>query len=294
MAPPDPPPAHVRRRRYPGKNPRAFHDKYKELNPEQYAADVEKVLASGRTPAGMHVPIMEREVLDCLRPRAGEIAVDCTLGWGGHAQAILERVQPGGRVIGIDVDPIELPRAEARLRAAGFGPDVFVARHAKFRGSAEGAGCGRAGHASTSILADLGVSSMQFDNPDRGFSYKGVGPLDMRMNPRSGETAAQLIARSTEDELARLLEENADEPHAQLIARLLKAAAARDDPCRRSPAAHRPQRGASAPDEGRPEDVDPQDISGAAHCGQRRVRRRSMRSCGRCRTVWRRAVASRC
>jgi 16S rRNA (cytosine1402-N4)-methyltransferase len=221
LAPPDPPPAHVRRRRYPGKNPRAFHDKYKELNPEQYAADVAKVRASGRTPAGTHVPIMEREVLECLRPRAGEIAVDCTLGWGGHAQAILERVQPGGRVIGIDVDPVELPRAEARLRAAGFGPDVFVARQGNFAGlpkvlAAEGL------TQVDMVLADLGVSSMQFDNPDRGFSYKGVGPLDMRMNPLRGESAAQLIARSTEGDLAGLLEENADEPHAGLIAALLK------------------------------------------------------------------------
>ncbi len=222
MAPPDPPPAHVRRRRYPGKNPRAFHDKYKELNPEQYAADIEKVRASGRTPAGTHVPIMAREVLEHLRPCAGEIAVDCTLGWGGHAQAILERVQPGGRVIGVDVDPIELPRTEARLRAVGFGPDVFVVRQGNFAGlpkvlAAEGV------ERVDMILADLGVSSMQFDNPDRGFSYKGVGPLDMRMNPNSGETAAQLITRSTEDALAQLLAENADEPHAQLIARLLKS-----------------------------------------------------------------------
>jgi 16S rRNA (cytosine1402-N4)-methyltransferase len=212
----------VRRRRYSGRNPRAFHDKYKELNPEQYAADVEKVRASGRTPAGTHVPIMAREVLQCLRPRAGEIAVDCTLGWGGHAEAMLPCVQPGGRVIGIDVDPIELPRAEARLRAAGFGPDVFVARQGNFAGlpkilAAEGL------ERVDMILADLGVSSMQFDNPDRGFSYKGVGPLDMRMNPRSGETAAQLIARLTEDDLARLLEEHADEPHAAIVARLLKA-----------------------------------------------------------------------
>jgi len=219
LAPPEVP--HVRRRRYSGKNPRAFHDKYKELNPEQYAADVQKVRASGRTPAGMHVPIMEREVLDCLRPKAGEIAVDCTLGWGGHARAILECVRPGGRVIGIDVDPIELPRAEARLRAAGFGSEVFNAHHGNFAGlpkvlAAEGL------TRVDVILADLGVSSMQFDNPDRGFSYKGVGPLDMRMNPLRGESAAQLIARSTEEDLARLLEENADEPRADLIARLLK------------------------------------------------------------------------
>jgi len=124
----------VRRRRYPGRNPRGFHDKYKELNPERYAADVAKIRASGKTPAGMHLPIMVDEVLQCLRPSAGEVAVDCTLGWGGHAQAMLDRVRPGGRVIGLDIDPLELPRAEARLREAGFGPDEFVARHANFAG----------------------------------------------------------------------------------------------------------------------------------------------------------------
>ena len=221
MEPPDPPSAHVRRRRYPGKNPRAFHDKYKELNPERYAADVEKILESGRTPAGMHLPIMEREVLGCLRPSAGEVAVDCTLGWGGHARAILEHVRPGGRVIGIDVDPIELPRTEARLRAAGFAPDAFVARHANFAGLPKVLAAEGLTHVDL-ILADLGVSSMQFDNPDRGFSYKGVGPLDMRMNPLKGESAAELIARSTEEDLTRLLEQNADEPHAHLVAQLLK------------------------------------------------------------------------
>jgi len=211
----------VRRRRYPGRNPRGFHDKYKELNPERYAADVAKIRASGKTPAGMHLPIMVDEVLQCLRPSAGEVVVDCTLGWGGHAQAMLDRVRPGGRVIGLDIDPLELPRAEARLREAGFGPDEFVARHANFAGlpkalTAEGL------TEVDVILADLGVSSMQFDNPDRGFSYKGVGPLDMRMNPQRGESAAQLVARVSEEDLAELLEENADEPHAQLIARLLK------------------------------------------------------------------------
>jgi 16S rRNA (cytosine1402-N4)-methyltransferase len=218
---PGAPPAHTRRRRYPGKNPRDFHDKYKELNPERYPADVKKVLASGRTPAGTHLPIMVTEVLSCLRPRAGEVGVDCTLGGGGHARAILEHVTPGGRVIGLDVDPLELPRTEAQLRASGFGPDLFVARQANFAGlPAVLAGEGLT-HVDL-ILADLGVSSMQFDNPDRGFSYKGVGPLDMRMNPQRGEPAAQLIARSSEQELARLLEENADEPHAAVIARLLK------------------------------------------------------------------------
>jgi 16S rRNA (cytosine1402-N4)-methyltransferase len=221
LAPPDPPPAHTRRRRYSGKHPRAFHDKYKELNPDRYASDVQKVLASGRTPAGTHVPIMEREVIECLRPGPGDVAADCTLGWGGHARAILDRVMPGGRVIGIDVDAIELPRTEARLRAAGFGPDVFVARQGNFAGLAKVLAAEGLAHVDV-LLADLGVSSMQFDNPDRGFSYKGVGPLDMRMNPMRGEPAARLIRRSTEEELTRLLEENADEPHAHFIARLLK------------------------------------------------------------------------
>ena len=215
------PPVHTRRPRYSGKNPRGFKEKYKELNPERYASEVQKVLASGRTPAGTHRPIMVEEALRCLRPAAGDVAVDCTLGGGGHAQAILERVLPGGRVIGLDVDPLELPRTEARLRAAGFGAEAFVARHGNFAGlpqvlAAEGL------TAADLILADLGVSSMQLDNPDRGFSYKVAGPLDMRMNPSRGEPASQLLARLSEEKLASLLTENADEPHAQLIATLLK------------------------------------------------------------------------
>jgi 16S rRNA (cytosine1402-N4)-methyltransferase len=221
MTPPDAPTPHTRRPRYPGKNPRRFDEKYKELNPDRYASEVEKVLASGKTPAGLHRPIMVDEVLECLRPQPGDIAVDCTLGGGGHAQAILQRVHPGGRLIGLDVDPLELPRTEARLRSAGFGPDTFVARQGNFAGlpkalAAEGV------TAADVMLADLGVSSMQIDNPARGFSYKDAGPLDMRMNPSHGEPASQLLARVSQEALAVLLTENADEPHAELIAELLK------------------------------------------------------------------------
>ena len=216
-----PRPVHTRRPRYPGKNPRGFHDKYKELNPDRYASDVQKVLASGKTPAGTHRPIMVEEVLRCLRPRAGDVAVDCTLGGGGHARAILERVQPGGRLIGLDVDPLELPRTEAQLRAAGFGPETFVAHHRNFAGLPQVLATEGLATADV-ILADLGVSSMQLDNPDRGFSYKEPGPLDMRMNPSRGESASQLLARLSEETLACLLTENADEPHAHLIAGLLK------------------------------------------------------------------------
>jgi 16S rRNA (cytosine1402-N4)-methyltransferase len=215
--------APTRRARYPGKNPRRFQDKYKELNPDRYASEIQKILASGKTPAGMHRPIMVDEVLQCLRPQPGDIAVDCTLGGGGHAEAILARIVPGGRLIGLDTDPFELPRTEARLRAAGFGADVFVVRHTNFAALHRTlAGAGVAG--ANVMLADLGVSSMQLDNPERGFSYKVPGPLDMRMNPSRGEPAARLIARISERDLASLLTENADEPHAAIIAGLLKQA----------------------------------------------------------------------
>ena len=212
---------HTRRPRYSGKNPRGFHERYKELNPERYAADVQKVLASGKTPAGMHRPIMVDEVIACLRPVAGDVAVDCTLGGGGHARALLGRVLPGGCVIGLDVDPIELPRTESRLRGEGFGPESFVSHQGNVAGVHKALAA--AGHAAANIIfADLGVSSMQLDNLDRGFSHKGSGPLDMRMNPSRGVTAAQVIARESEESLAALLDENADEPHARLIANALK------------------------------------------------------------------------
>jgi len=214
-------PAHKRRPRYRGTHPRTFQQKYKELDPDRYAADVSKVLASGKTPAGMHLPIMLGEVIEHARPKPGEIAIDCTLGGGGHARAMLDRLQPGGRLIGLDVDPLELPRTEARLRAAGYGPDVFTPRLGNFAGLpqallAEGL------TAADIVIADLGVSSMQLDNPDRGFSYKGVGPLDMRMNPSRGAPASELLARVSEARLAELLDDHADEPHAEIIARLLK------------------------------------------------------------------------
>ncbi len=164
---------------------------------------------------------MVEEVLRCLQPAAGEVAVDCTLGGGGHALAILGRVQPGGRLIGIDRDPLELPRTVERLRSAGFGPDTFVAHHANFAQLPAVLATHNAPAANV-ILADLGVSSMQHDSGERGFSFRSVGPLDMRMDPSRGETAAQLLARLTEAELALLLTTNADEPRAPVIAGILK------------------------------------------------------------------------
>ncbi len=163
---------------------------------------------------------MVREVLECLRLSPGQIVVDCTFGGGGHAEAMLHRVRPGGRLLGVDLDPVELPLADARLRAAGIGDAELVTRRASF--AELPAIMTAAGFPSANaVLADLGTSSMQNDTPARGFSYKGVGPLDMRMNPLEGPSAAELIARATVEELSALLEANADEPHALLIAGLL-------------------------------------------------------------------------
>ncbi len=213
------PPAtpHRRRLRYAGKNPRRFEEKYKERDPQRYADTVAKVLASGKTPAGTHRPIMVAEVLEVLSPKPGEVAVDCSLGYGGHALEILARLQPGGRLLGFDVDPIELPKTEARLQAAGFGLEIFTAIRSNFAGLPQtlakmnlaGADC---------IMADLGVSSMQLDDPTRGFSVKTDGPLDMRMNPQRGFPASALLEKISPDVLAGLLQENAGEPRASELA----------------------------------------------------------------------------
>ncbi len=215
---PEPAPTRHRRRvRYAGKYPRRFEEKYKEHNPERYAETVAKVLASGKTPAGAHRPIMVQELLEVLAPQPGEVAADCTLGYGGHARELLTRLQPGGRLFGLDVDPVELPRTEARLRALGFGPETFTAWRSNFAGLPQVlAKAGLPG--ADVILADLGVSSMQLDDPSRGFSLKHEGPLDMRMNPQRGQPASALLQKLAPDALATLLSENADEPRARLLA----------------------------------------------------------------------------
>lgn len=216
------PPPHKRRRRYSGTHPRLFQEKYKELNPGLYPDEVAKVIASGKTPAGQHLPIMVEEVLHCLCPQPGERVVDCTLGYGGHTQALWQAVQPGGHVLSLDADPIEIARTENRLRAAGLDASTFTARRCNFAGltkSLSEQGWSETGAAV--IFADLGLSSMQIDNPARGFTFKREGPLDMRMNPERGKSAAQLLAEISAEKLQRLLEENADEPHAALLANQL-------------------------------------------------------------------------
>lgn len=207
----------ARRSRYRGKNPRNFADKYKELAPEKYADDVAKILASGKTPAGSHRPIMIQEILKCLAPQPGETVVDCTLGFGGHARELLKAIQPDGKLIGLDVDPVELPKTEQRLRAAGIPENSLVVRQSNFAGLPKVLGVETSAGADV-ILADLGVSSMQIDNPARGFTFKLDGPLDMRMNPSRGPSAADLLSKWTATELGQALTEHADEPHATFLA----------------------------------------------------------------------------
>jgi 16S rRNA (cytosine1402-N4)-methyltransferase len=209
-----------RRPRYRGKNPRHFSEKYKEHAPERYAGDVAKVIASGKTPAGMHRPVMVDEIMEVLAPQAGELAVDCTLGYGGHAVALLSALQPVGRLIGLDVDPIELPKTEARLRTLGFGPDTLTVHRTNFAGLAR-----VLPEPADIIFADLGLSSMQLDNPARGFTYKYDGPLDLRMNPQRGRTASALLASIDEPALAALLLENTDEPQAERMSHAILQAA---------------------------------------------------------------------
>ncbi|MFM9960638.1 MAG: 16S rRNA (cytosine(1402)-N(4))-methyltransferase RsmH [Planctomycetaceae bacterium] len=215
-----------RRPRYRGSHPRQFAEKYKEHDPERFADDVAKVLASGKTPAGTHRPIMVGEIMQVLAPRPGEIAVDCTLGYGGHARELLATVQPGGRLLAVDSDPIELPKTETRLRAMGFPAESLIVRRSNFAGVAQFIAA-ESPEGADVLLADLGLSSMQIDDPARGFTFKADGPLDMRMNPSRGESAAALLAKISAVKLATLLAENSDEPRAASLANAILSAQSR-------------------------------------------------------------------
>lgn len=208
-------PKHVRRVRYKGKHPKTFKEKYKELNPDQYAEDVEKVKQQGRTPAGMHRSICVNEILEILKIQPGETGLDATLGYGGHSLEMLKCLGAGGRLFAIDVDPFELPKTRERLAALGYGPEVLTIQQMNFSEIdkiVEEAG------PLNFVLADLGVSSMQIDNPERGFTFKFEGPLDLRLDPEKGRSAAALLKVISQEELQELLLENADEPHAAAIA----------------------------------------------------------------------------
>lgn len=206
---------HKRRVRYQGTHPRNFREKYKELNPQKYGADVEKVLQSGKTPAGMHVPIMVDEILDFLEIQSGQTGFDATLGYGGHTRKMLEQLQGQGHLYATDVDPIESEKTRKRLEDLGYGPEILTIRRMNFAQLDQAA----PGILFDFVLADLGVSSMQIDDPERGFTFKYDGPLDLRLDPTSGVTAAERLRELDEEELSAMLVENSDEPYADRIAR---------------------------------------------------------------------------
>ena len=208
---------HRRRPRYRGTHPRAFQEKYKEHNPEKYRADVEKIIGRGKTPAGMHIPIMVPEILEFLRIQPGQVGYDATLGYGGHTRRMLEQLQGRGHLYATDVDSVESEKTRVRLENLGYGPEILTIRHMNFADVDRVA----PGVLFDFVLADLGVSSMQIDDPARGFTFKHDGPLDLRLDPHSGVTAAQRLRQLDPEELEAMLIENADEPYAGQIARTI-------------------------------------------------------------------------
>ncbi len=207
---------HKRRVRYSGTHPKRFEEKYKELNPEKYASDVQRIIDKGHTPAGMHISIMVEEILDFLQIQPGQVGLDATLGYGGHTRAMLEKLQGNGHIYGLDVDPIESEKTEKRLRDLGYGENIFTRRLQNFADIDKVVQ--DTGRKLDFVLADLGVSSMQIDDPKRGFSYKVEGPLDLRLNPQKGVSGAERLLELTRAEITNMLLENADEPHAEKIA----------------------------------------------------------------------------
>ncbi len=206
---------HQRRVRYSGTHPKTYEEKYKELQPEKYADTVAKVIQKGNTPAGMHRPICVNEIMEVLQVRPGLRGLDATLGYGGHTTEILKLLDQKGHLYAIDQDPIELPKTQERLEKLGYHSDILTIQHMNFSNIDQ--------LVPTSglfdfVIADLGVSSMQIDNPERGFSYKTEGPLDLRMNPEKGLPAMYRLRELSQIEMVGMLKENADEPHAEAIA----------------------------------------------------------------------------
>lgn len=209
---------HKRRVRYKGTHPRNYNEKYKELQPEKYKDTVEKVIQKGSTPAGMHISICVKEILEFLQIKPGQIGLDATLGYGGHTLEMLKCLESKGHIYALDVDTIELAKTRERLAGLGYGPELLTILEQNFANIdqvAEQYG------PFNFVLADLGVSSMQIDNPERGFSYKTEGPLDLRLNPEKGITAAERLRTITLEELQGMLMENADEPYAEEISKAI-------------------------------------------------------------------------
>ncbi len=207
---------HKRRKRYSGTHPKTFEEKYKEHDPEKYQDTIKKVIAKGSTPAGMHISIMVNEILDILDIKPGEKGLDATLGYGGHTSAMLEKLNGKGHIYALDVDTIEIEKTKKRLAKKGFDENILSIIQSNFADiDIVALDSGKFDF----VLADLGVSSMQIDNPDRGFTYKYDGPLDLRLDPSRGTTAAERLLEVSIDELEGMFRENADEPYAAQIAK---------------------------------------------------------------------------
>lgn len=211
---------HKRRVRYKGTHPRSYKEKYKEHNPDKYGDTISKVISKGGTPAGMHISICVEEILDFLQINPGQKGLDATLGYGGHSSHMLSCLKGEGHLYALDIDPIELPKTRERLLEKGFGPDLLTIKQLNFANIDQV--IAESGPLDF-ILADLGVSSMQIDNPDRGFSYKVEGPLDLRLNPKKGVSAADRLKEMTQAEIEGMLIENADEPYAYEISKAIVA-----------------------------------------------------------------------
>lgn len=209
---------HKRRVHYSGTHPKRFEEKYKEHDPEKYADTIEKVISKGSTPAGMHISICVNEILDFLQIQPGQQGLDATLGYGGHTRRMLEKLQGKGHMYALDVDPIEIVKTKQRLAEAGYGEDILTIKQTNFRNIDQVA---EEAEGFDFILADLGVSSMQIDNPDRGFTYKFDGPLDLRLDPEKGESAAERLREVSYEELVGMFQENSDEPYAEEIATVI-------------------------------------------------------------------------
>ena len=207
---------HKRRVRYKGRYPKKFEEKYKELQPEKYQDTIQHVMQKGNTPAGMHISIMVKEIIDFLEIKPGQIGFDATLGYGGHTKAMLQCLQGQGHMYATDVDHEEAAKTKKRLEDLGFGEDILTIKLQNFCTIDEIA---KEVGGFDFLLADLGVSSMQIDNPERGFTYKADGPLDLRLNPEKGISAAERLKQMDMEEIAGMFVENSDEPYAEEIAR---------------------------------------------------------------------------
>lgn len=209
---------HKRRVRYRGTHPRHFHEKYKELNPGKYQDTIAHVIEKGGTPAGMHISIMVPEILEVLQIQPGMRGLDATLGYGGHTAKMLECLHGQGHICALDVDPIEIEKTRARLAAMGYGDELLTVLRKNF---AEIDTVAEEYGRFQFVLADLGVSSMQIDDPSRGFTYKYDGPLDLRLDPTKGTSAAARLRELTREELEGMLLTNSDEPYAAQIAKAI-------------------------------------------------------------------------